>query len=192
MPRTRIESRWQPGPRGREPHQPLPDVALSGAEKVKWDFLRTAWREDSRLPEVQMIAKGLLLGCFKNWHRFAKMALAYARDGVRYEGDTPRTGGEDIAGFTRPGTIADDLIRGSDDCDLKARLFVALLRAVGLEAEMLPVVELSAAGPVLAHVRGSVVINGKSYTGEPSLARARLGEVPADVPREQSDGKWAR
>jgi transglutaminase-like putative cysteine protease len=159
---------------------------------VKWDFLREAWREDSRLPAVQVIAKGILVGCFANWHRFAKMALAYARDGIRYEGDTPRIGGEDIAGFTRPGSLEGDIRRGSDDCDMKARTFVALCRAVGLEAEMLPLVELTAAGAVLAHVRGRVNINGKWYTGEPSLARARLGELPADVPREQSDGKWAR
>lgn len=186
-------SRWAPGPypRGRVE---LPDLALSGPEALKWEFLKNAWREDSRLPMISVISKGLMLGCFGNAHRYCKMALAYARDGIRYEGDTPRTGGEDIAGFTRPGTIEADLRRGSDDCDLKARLFVALCRCpvASLEAEMLPVVELTAAGPVLTHVRAQVKINGKWYTAEPSLARARLGEVPADVPREQSDGKWAR
>ncbi len=179
----------------------LPEAALSGPERTKWEFLRDAWQRDRFVSEVQLVAKGLRLASFGNMLRFARLCLCYAQTGIKYQSDTERAGGEDVAGFVREGTkppppgdnIGIDIRRGTDDCDLKARLFVALCRSQGLEAEMLPVIEIAtAAGPVLTHVRARVCIHGKWYSAEPSLARARLGEVPTDVPREISDGKWAR
>ncbi len=121
--------------------------------------------------------------------RFFKLALAVARDGVSFESDIKQFGEEDIAGVTRhpePNDALDAYIRGSDDCDAKARLFVALCLARGFNARLWPLWK----GDNLTHVAGEVEFNGKWIHAETILARARLGEMHTDVPKEPTTGKW--
>src|SRR5690606_35191080 len=110
---------------------------------------------------------------------YAKLALALARDGIRYLRDTARVGGEDIAGFTRepsPTDAIDALERLADDCDAKARLFCALCLACPeqIPARMWPL-WMGPPGEHLAHVAAECWL-GAWLHAEPTLARARLGE----------------
>jgi transglutaminase-like putative cysteine protease len=121
--------------------------------------------------------------------RFFKLALAVARDGISFTSDIKQFGDEDIAGVTRqpePNDALDAYIRGSDDCDSKARLFVALCLARGFEARLWPLWK----GEILSHVAGEVKHNGKWIHAETILARAQLGEMHTEVPKEPTTGKW--
>lgn len=74
--------------------------------------------------------------------------FSLARDGIRYVPDLDPHG-------RRAEVLADSLTilrRGSDDCDGKVRLFVALCRAVGLHARVVPVY----AGDRFVHVQAEV------------------------------------
>ena len=66
---------------------------------------------------------------------FAKLAQALARDCITYRTDVERVGREQIDGITDPyQPVSVSLNRGVDDCDAKARLFVALCHAEGIPA----------------------------------------------------------
>lgn len=122
--------------------------------------------------------------------RFVKLAAAAARDCIRYETDTARIGGEDIAGFTRPRQPSDPVdawMRGIDDCDAKARFFCALCLAREIPAEMVDHWQ----GEKLKHVYTRVCVDGRWMPVETTLARARVGDIPWDVPKEKN-GQWLR
>lgn len=167
--------------------QPLQLRLSRGADDDarKWAFLQAAPVEDARSPELQHIA-GLLMGAsLGDVGRFVALAMALARDGVRYQLDTARVGGEDIAGYTRPSESPIAILeRGVDDCDGKARLFVGLCLAGGVRARMVPYWS----GQTLRHVAGEVLLGGHWLPCDPTAARARVGEVYTQVPRE-SDGR---
>lgn len=161
------------------------------SDREKWAFLERAPAHDARDPGLQDVARSLwrvALCVGPSPHEpFARLAHAVARDCVRYETDTKRTGGEDIAGFTRrQGHALEALERGTDDCDAKARLFVALCLAAGLRARMVPRWE----GETLRHVSAAVTINGRELAVETILARARLGETAEQVPTEKGTHRW--
>ncbi|MBK8997446.1 MAG: hypothetical protein IPM35_17090 [Myxococcales bacterium] len=164
------------------------------SDREKWAFLERAPARDAADPVIQDVARSLwrvALGTGETGERarmaFAHLAHALARDCVRYETDTKRTGGEDIAGFTRrQGHTLEALERGKDDCDAKARLFVALCLAAGLRARMVPRWE----GEVLRHVSAAVTIGGRELAVETILSRARLGEVAEQVPHEKGAHGW--
>lgn len=164
------------------------------SDREKWAFLERAPARDAADPVIQDVARSLwrvALGTGETGERarraFAHLAHALARDCVRYETDTKRTGGEDIAGFTRrQGHTLEALERGKDDCDAKARLFVALCLAAGLRARMVPRWE----GETLRHVSAAVTIGGRELAVETILARARLGEVAEQVPYEKGAHGW--
>lgn len=153
----------------------------------KWEFLRKAPDADARNPDLRNRAKGLKAAA-RSPLQFVVLCHALARDGIRYVTDTERSGGEDIAGLTRRPTetdAVDALDRGADDCDAKARVFCALCLAGGLAARMVPYWK----GVFLKHVSAEVRLNGRWLPVELTLARARLGEVADEVPREK-DGRW--
>lgn len=164
---------------------------LVGAELEKWRFLAAAPVLDARHPRIQKIARQLLDVADGHPYRFVQLAAALARDCIRYEVDSRRVGGEDVAGYTRrPGRddAIDALQRGVDDCDAKARLFVALCLAAGLRARMRRLVR----GGVLRHVFASVILDGKESSVELTLRRARVGDEPFDVPYERGTQDWSR
>lgn len=159
-------------------------------DREKWQYLKAAPARDAHHPELRRRARLLWQAANDDPHRFAHLAHAVARDWIRYQTDTARVGGEDIAGYTRPRRPNDPLEalqRGNDDCDAKARLFCALCLAQRVPAEMCDIWK----GERLAHVYARVLLDGKWLPVELTLARARLGDDPRAVPKE-ADGKWLR
>ncbi len=162
----------------------------------KWEFLRNAPAGDAQTTEIRTIAGALGLVARRSpWPGwcFANLALALARDCVLYQLDTDRIGREQIDGYTDQQGPADiDLTRGVDDCDGKARLFVAVCLAGGVPAEMVP----RWTGPVLSHVYAACTVQGpkdrapRRWYAETILRRAILGEKSDQVPREPDTGKW--
>jgi transglutaminase-like putative cysteine protease len=167
-------------------------------EQAKWSFLEHAPAGDARHPIIRQIAVSFwtAVQCSAPQsitiarRRFADLAFTVARDWVRFETDTDRLGHEDIAGFTRDAR-ADDAVdalrRGVDDCDAKARLFVALCIAGGVQAHMVPHWQ---AGQ-LAHVSAAFSEDGATWVPvELTLSRARAGDTARTIPRETETGKW--
>lgn len=167
-------------------------------EGEKWKYLQAAPARDAGHPVIRHMA-ALLRELVQMSRpssetiariRYADLALTIARDWIRYETDTDRTGGEDIAGFTRPATrddAVDALWRGVDDCDAKARLFVALCLAGGIEADTVP----HWTNDRLAHVSGAFSADGATWLPvETTLTRARIGDTQETIPKETETGKW--
>jgi len=158
-------------------------------DEHKWELLKDMPNIDSKNPKLKEMAN---LIWELSMHRpliFFKLALAVARDGLVYASDIKQFGHEDIAGVTRP-PEPDDAIdayeRGHDDCDAKARLFVALCLARGFEARLWPLWKHG----VLKHVAAEVQWRDQWLHAETILSRARLGEMHTDVPKEIKTGKW--
>lgn len=181
----------------------------------KWNFLRFIAATDQWNDDIRNIAKHLLAAakCCEGpltWERrYAMLAHTVARDWIHQVSDTARTGGEDIAGLTRTPTevdATDALTRGSDDCDAKARLFVALCLAGGLAARVVPYWKVPGgtttherdsygagappAGSQLYHVAAEVFLDNAWEPVELTLSRARLGERGEAVPLETGTRKW--
>lgn len=82
--------------------------------------------------------------------------------------------------YTRdPGTEVLDsgevgLVRGYGDCDVKARLCVALMLASGLEAEIDPVF----VGDTFPHVRARVYLDRRWWVVDPSILNSDVGALP--------------
>jgi hypothetical protein len=100
-------------------------------EKAAW--IDAAASLDAHQRPVQDLARRMRLSWGPSAEQIARGAHRWVRDNVRYVRDTakvpfwrPDPAGEEFADST---TI---LRRGFDDCDGKARLFVALVRAVGI------------------------------------------------------------
>lgn len=173
-------------------------------EWERWEFLRDSPLKDANTKELQRAAGVIGQGTFlwipgppnRRARAFAEVALALCQRELKYRSDTDEFAKEeDIRGFTRTddGPLA-AVARGADDCDEKARLFVALCLAVGLSARMVPwwhPVNLT-----LDHVSAEVLLEeeggGASWVhAECILRRAQLGEMADDVPRE-ANGKWLK
>ncbi len=157
-------------------------------DQEKWKRLQEQPVLDSKNPKLKRMADLIWELSGQQPIRFFKLALATARDGIEYESDLKQFGHEDIAGVTRPprdNDATDAYERGKDDCDAKARLFVALCLARGFEARLWPLWKHE----VLQHVAGEVHYNGKWIHAETIVNRAQLGEMHTDVPKEK-DGRW--
>jgi transglutaminase-like putative cysteine protease len=166
-------------------------VALQPAELQKWRFLAAAPYLDCRDAKIHKLAARLFECAQRDPERFANLAQCVCRDNVKFVRDTARVGEEDIAGYTRiPGRLdaVEALVRGADDCDAKARLFVALCLSVGIPARMEKIVTRAGA---LQHVYAIVTLDGRALPVELTLRRARVGDDPYAVPKE-ADGQWLR
>jgi transglutaminase-like putative cysteine protease len=179
---------------------------------AKWTFLREIPSTDKWNGNINRIAKHLLAAasCCDGLHswqrRFALLAHSVARDWIHQVSDTERTGGEDIAGLTRAPNIddaVDALTRGTDDCDAKARLFVALCLAAGIAARVVPYWKIGNGETTheywtcpkdpnarLYHVAAEVWLDNNWQPVELTLSRARLGEPGMLVPFETGTRKW--
>src|SRR5580765_6169535 len=107
----------------------------------KWERLERIPAQDAKNLKLRHMAGLIWELAGERPIRFFKLALAVARDGIEYESDIKQFGHEDIAGITRkpdPDDALDAYVRGSDDCDAKARLFVALCLAAGFNARLWP------------------------------------------------------
>jgi len=164
----------------------------SFTSKEKWAFLYDAPAHDAQHPEIKRVAKHLFEAARHNPWRFATLAQSVARDWIKQVPDTHRVGHEDIAGLTddpKPDDAIDALKRGADDCDAKARLFVALCLAAGIPAEVVGWWTKSDP-PDLAHLSAKVYLGGKWRPIECTLSRARLDELGTDVPFEKGQHDW--
>lgn len=154
----------------------------------KWQLLQEVCISDSKHPRIIHMSKLIWELSLSQPMRFFKLALAVARDGIEFRSDVKQFGGEDIAGVTRPPEINDAIdayTRGYDDCDSKARLFVALCLAAGFQARLWPLWRHG----VLQHVAAEVKYGNRWIHAETIVARARLGELHTQVPKELN-GKW--
>lgn len=147
----------------------------------KWLWLEDAPLHDMKAVAIQIIARHLWEASLKRPTLFAHLAAAMARDGIKYQIDTERVGHEDL------GHPLEALFRGVDDCDSKSRLFVALCLSAGVPAKMQPLWR----GTFLQHVFAAVQLNRKWYPVELTLSRARIGDLPENVPKEKT-GTWAK
>ena len=157
-------------------------------DQHKLQLLQEACIADSKNPRIVKMATMIWGLAMSNPIRYFKLVLAVCRDGIVYESDIKQFGHEDIASVTRPPEPGDALeayTRGSDDCDAKARLFVALCLAAGFKARLWPLWKHGQ----LKHVAAEVEFQNRVYHAETILSRARLGEMHTQVPKE-SDGKW--
>lgn len=173
-------------------------------EWERWEFLRDAPQEDATDPGINRTARALLEAT-RIWAReggtgrqircYAQLALALVQRELSYREDADQYGtNDDIRGYSRPYASPMQVVdRGGDDCDEKARLFVALMLAAGFAAKMVP--WWTSSGE-FAHVSAEFL----SYTrkGEPEwlnaetiLKRAQLGELADEVPRD-AGGEWLR
>jgi len=155
----------------------------------KWKLLQEVTHTDAKNPKLRGMSDLIWKLSGERPIRFFKLALAVARDGIEYASDTKQFGHEDIAGVTRapePDDALDAYERGQDDCDAKARMFVALCLAAGFNARLWPLWKHG----VLQHVAGEVLWEGRWIHAETILARAQLGEMHTDVPKEPQTGKW--
>lgn len=164
-------------------------------EVKKWRFLAGAPHADALHPEIQVVADALWKVA-KTRDAYLELVHCLARDVIRYATDTARVGTEDIAGYTREpkrNDAVEALHRRLDDCDAKARLFVALCLAKGIRAKMQPLWE-SRAGNLgrLAHVYAAVLIDERWLPVECTLKRARIGDEPKAVPFERGKKDWLR
>lgn len=173
---------------------------MTTTDEQKWMFLHQAPHRDALNPEIKRLSRLLWDAADRNLRRFAELCHTVARDWIHQLPDTDRLGREDISGFTRepmPDDAIDALQRGFDDCDAKARLFVALCIASGQNARMVPYWR-GADGKLtpwgtdrgkLDHVAAELFYNGRWIPVETTLARARLGETGDQVPKD-ANGKW--
>lgn len=168
-------------------------------DEQKWLYLEGVPHLDAQHPRIKLLAESLTRAAGGEPTRTAQLIMTVARDWIRQTSDVQERGGEDIAGLTRPPTpddAIDALRRGEDDCDAKARLFVAMCLAAGLEARMIPtwatcgVSESTPKGRTLTHVSAAVELKGVWQPVELTLSRARLGEIGKEVPKEVKTGKW--
>lgn len=157
-------------------------------DSEKWQLLQEACVVDSKSPKIIKMAK-MIWGLSQSRPvRFFKLALAVARDGIEYESDIKQFGHEDIASVTRSPKAGDAIEayeRGYDDCDAKARLFVAICLAGGFNARLWPLWKHGQ----LRHVAAEVRFQGRVYHAETIISRARLGDMHTDVPKE-TNGRW--
>src|ERR1700749_845740 len=167
----------------------MPNYSPDIDSEHKWKLLQEMPLIDSRNPKLQKMSRLIWDLSEKRPARFLKLAFAVAKDGIAYESDIKQFGHEDIAGVTRhpaPNDATDAYDRGADDGGGKARLFVPLCLAAGFKARLWPLWK----NGELSHVAGEVEVNGKWIHAETILARAQLGEMHTDVPKEPTTGKW--
>jgi transglutaminase-like putative cysteine protease len=157
-------------------------------DREKWTYLSAVAMRDAEHPGIVRLASLCLELGAGDRRRALVLAHAVAGRGIRYRLDTDRVGAEDVAGFTRPARGDDPLDawrRGVDDCDAKARLFVALALALGFRARLAAIWRQG----VLAHVFAEVDRGSGWESVETTLARAVIGEAPTDVSKE-GNGTW--
>lgn len=154
-------------------------VTWSSPEK-KSRWLDAAAAADALHPEVRALARQLETTAGRDPLRFTLAVHGYCRDAIRYRRDP---GGREQ--FADAPTI---IRRGFDDCDGKARLFVALIRAAkipGLIARIVPVHD-KPTGQRFIHVQAEARFPGSEahpladpegwILAEMTLEGVRLGE----------------
>lgn len=121
-----------------------------------------------------------------DWMGIATELFHWVRDGIRYQRDPDRK--EELA----PARIV--LARGWDDCDGKVRLFVAGVRALGLEGRFFPIWRAGQLSHVMAAVKfaGSEKLPRNQHgwlIGDLTIRGAELGQNPYTIASNPDTGK---
>lgn len=154
---------------------------------AKFNMLQSLAHRDAIDPVVVAFASKLAAPhAPDDWHGIAREIFAFVRDGIRYQHDPDRR--EELA----PARLV--LARGWDDCDGKARLAVALMRAVGLDAQIVPLWRRGQLAHVSIRVRfpGSERAAGNVagwLPGELTIRGAELGDNPRRIAPNPQTGK---
>jgi len=133
--------------------------------REKAAYMQDCAVEDARSPLVVATA-ARFRGITDPWQR-ARAILQFCQYCIEYVRD-PGPGVE-VLDSSDVG-----LVRGFGDCDLKARLCVALMLATGLHAEIDPVF----AGDSFPHVRARVYLDGRWWRVDPSILNSDIGTLP--------------
>lgn len=134
-------------------------------KEEKAAYMQTAAERDARTPEILRTA-ARFREITDPWSRaqailrFCQYCVAYVRD--------PGPGVE-VLDSAEAG-----LWRGFGDCDLKARVCVALMLASGLHAEIEPVFR----GDSFPHVRARVFLRERWWSVDPSIVNSDIGQIP--------------
>lgn len=153
----------------------------------KLAFMRETARGSARAPDIVELASRLVHALRPDdWIDQVRMIHRWVRDGVRYQHDPDHH--EQLADAS---AVAH---KGFDDCDGKAVLFVALCRAVGIDAEVLPLWQ----GVVLRHVQGGTRFPGHERCGvhrdgwllsELTVRDCEPGQDPFTIARNPETGR---
>lgn len=172
-------------------HPPLPAGAgytwTSGTRYVvfpnreaKARYMQQAAEQDSRDPQIIEWAKQFT--GIEDPRERAQAILRFAQLGIRYEHDPAWFGPNgERHGIELLDSASVGLARGYGDCDLKARLFVAVALAAGLEARISPVFTGSNGFP---HVRAEVHFEDETSghrpwtIADPTIVNSDLGRLP--------------
>lgn len=145
------------------------------SREAKAAYMADAARHDAADPAVRSWARSFL-GLPRPDReqailRFVQLCIRYERDPAWYDAQGGRHGIELLD------SAAVGLHRGYGDCDMKARLFVALCLAAGVPAEIEPVFRGSNGFP---HVRARVLaLDGRRWqTADPTIVNSTIGWLP--------------
>lgn len=154
---------------------------------AKWRELERQAAADAIDPVIVQFASRLARPFSPDdWLAIAREIFRWVRDGIRYQHDPDRR--EEFA------PAMEVLQRGWDDCDGKVKLAVALMRALGMDAEVVPVF----AGGELGHVQMRVRFPGSRRVagnvdgwiyGEMTIRGAELTQNPHAVASNPDTGK---
>jgi hypothetical protein len=150
------------------------------SREAKADYMRRAAEEDADDPMVLGWARRFLQ--VRDEVRAAAI-LRFVQECIRYERDPSWHDGHGVRhGIELLDSSAVGLQRGYWDCDLKARLFVALCRACGIQAVIDPVFRGKEGFP---HVRARVLVEPREAGGPPSwevadptIVNSSIGVLP--------------
>jgi transglutaminase-like putative cysteine protease len=142
---------------------------------------------DATDPVVVRLASRIVHGfAADDWIAMAREIFRWVRDAIRYQHDPDRA-----EEFQDSAAIIE---RGYDDCDGKAKLAAAMMRAVGLDAEIVPHYRSGQ----LAHVSIRVRWPGSERTpgnlrgwiyGETTVRGAELGDNPRRIAPNPDTGR---
>jgi transglutaminase-like putative cysteine protease len=167
-------------------------------ERGKLAFMRRNVHRAAVLPSVVTLASRLVRPFAPDdWRKQVTELHHFVRDGVRYERDPDQR--EQLADPRA------SIVRGFGDCDDKASALAALLRSLGIDADLWPIWK----GTELAHVQtavrwpgserlatahdGAEVLDGPPGRGwlvaDPTVRGAEVGADPLELPRNPETGR---
>jgi len=183
--------------------QQVAERVVVQSDREKLSYMRRKAHEAARKPEIVELATRLVRP-FRadDWRGRVNAVYRFVRDGIRYQRDPGRR--EQLADPRVPLELT-----GVGDCDDKIAAFVALLGAVGIEADFWPLWKHEQSDdPELAHVQGGArwpgserlpgarsgaeVLDGPPGAGwivsDPTIAGAELGVDPRTLPKNPDTG----
>lgn len=132
-------------------------------KEEKAAFMEAGAERDARAPAIVAVAQRFR-SFAEPWDR-ARAILNFCQLCIQYVRDP----GVEVLDSAEIG-----LWRGYGDCDLKARLCVALMLASGLDAKIEPVFR----GDTFPHVRARVYLRGAWWSVDPCIINSDIGQIP--------------